>query len=185
MSLFVRIEFKLWYSYSKIMFNFVHRISLQAVDISHHIFWSLLHFISEKMEAQRQDIALSNLGSQKQSKVKRTDHLSRDAESKKYNKYIRKESGEHLEDVDVVLYIVCNGFKFEITFVSEKHVGEYDILFTNHLVGKWEVVECCHSTWGGCGSSWLWLAQTSSYQLLRMTSEQCSAACHVTSDLEL
>ena len=24
-----------------------------------------------------------------------------------------------------------------------------------------EVVECCHSAWAGCGSSWLWLAQTS------------------------
>ena len=42
-----------------------------------------------------------------------------------------------------------------------------------------------HSAWGGHGSSWLWLAQTSSYQLLCMTSEQCSVACHVTSDLEL
>ena len=29
---------------------------------------------------------------------------------------------------------VCN--EFEITFVSEKHVVEDDILFTNHLVGK-------------------------------------------------
>ena len=29
---------------------------------------------------------------------------------------------------------VCNGFK--ITFVSEKHMVEDDILFTNHLVGK-------------------------------------------------
>ena len=28
----------------------------------------------------------------------------------------------------------CNGF--EITFISEKHVVEDDILFTNHLVGK-------------------------------------------------
>ena len=63
------------------------------------------------------------------------------------------------------------------------------MLFTNHLVGEWEipaeVMECCHSMWGGCGSSWLWLAQTGSSQLLRMTSEQCSAACHITSDLEL
>ena len=31
------------------------------------------------------------------------------------------------------LYL-CNGF--EITFVSEKHVVEDDVLFTNHLVGK-------------------------------------------------
>ena len=41
----------------------------------------------------------------------------------------------------------CNGF--EISFVSAKHVGEDDILFTNHLVGKWEiaaeVMECYHS----------------------------------------
>ena len=28
----------------------------------------------------------------------------------------------------------CNGF--EISFVSAKHVGEDDILFTNHLAGK-------------------------------------------------
>ena len=28
----------------------------------------------------------------------------------------------------------CN--RFEITFVSEKHVGEDDVLFTNHLAGK-------------------------------------------------
>ena len=57
--------------------------------------------------------------------------------------------------------LICNGFK--ITFISEKHVGEDDIMFTNHLVGKWEVpvevIECCHSAWAGCGSSWLWLAQ--------------------------
>ena len=30
---------------------------------------------------------------------------------------------------------VCNGFNFEITFVSEKHVVEDDVLFTNHLAG--------------------------------------------------
>ena len=51
----------------------------------------------------------------------------------------------------------CNGF--EITFVLEKHVVEDDVLFTNHLAGKYkipvEVMEYCHSTWGGCGSSWL------------------------------
>ena len=80
----------------------------------------------------------------------------------------------------------CNRFK--ITFVSEKHVVEDDVLFTNHLAGKYkipaEVMECCHSVWGGCGSSWLLLAQTSSYQLLHMTSEQYSAACHITSDSE-
>ena len=28
----------------------------------------------------------------------------------------------------------CNGF--EITFLSEKHVVEDDVLFTNHLAGK-------------------------------------------------
>ena len=28
------------------------------------------------------------------------------------------------------------GSNFEITFVSEKHVVEHDVLFTNHLVGK-------------------------------------------------
>ena len=28
----------------------------------------------------------------------------------------------------------CNGF--EITLVLEKHVGEDDVLFTNHLAGK-------------------------------------------------
>ena len=41
---------------------------------------------------------------------------------------------------------------------------------------------CCHSTWGGHSSSWLSLAQTGSYQLLHMTSEQCSMVCCVTSD---
>ena len=29
---------------------------------------------------------------------------------------------------------LCNGFK--ITFISEKHMVEDDVLFTNHLVGK-------------------------------------------------
>ena len=52
---------------------------------------------------------------------------------------------------------VCNGF--EITFVSEKHVVEDDMLFTNHLVGKQEitaeVMECYHSAQGGHGSGWL------------------------------
>ena len=28
------------------------------------------------------------------------------------------------------------GSNFEITFVSEKHMVEDDVLFTNHLVGK-------------------------------------------------
>ena len=28
------------------------------------------------------------------------------------------------------------GSNFEITFVSEKHVAEDDVLFTNHLAGK-------------------------------------------------
>ena len=41
------------------------------------------------------------------------------------------------------------GLNFEITFVSEKHVVEDDVLFTNHLMGRWEipaeVVECYHS----------------------------------------
>ena len=81
---------------------------------------------------------------------------------------------------------VCNGF--EITFVSEKHVVENDVLFTNHLSGKWEILaelECCRFTWGGHGLGWLWLAQSGSCWLLHMTSEQCSVACHVTSDLEL
>ena len=38
--------------------------------------------------------------------------------------------------------------------MSEKHVVEDDILFTNQLAGKKgipaEVVGCCHSVWGGC-----------------------------------
>ena len=34
----------------------------------------------------------------------------------------------------VVQHYTCNGFK--ITFVSEKHVVEDDVLFTNHLAGK-------------------------------------------------
>lgn len=57
------------------------------------------------MEAQRQDIALSNLGShqQKQSEMKQTAHLSKADESKNSTKYIQQESGEHLEDVEVVL----------------------------------------------------------------------------------
>ena len=45
--------------------------------------------------------------------------------------------------------ICVKGSNFKITFVSEKHVVENDVLFTNHLVGKWEipaeVVGCCHS----------------------------------------
>ena len=63
------------------------------------------------------------------------------------------------------------------------------MLFTNHLAGK------LGNPSGGCGvlpfhvgghgSNWLCLAQTSSYQLLHMTSEQCSVACRVTSDSEL
>ena len=65
---------------------------------------------------------------------------------------------------------------------------EDNVLFTYHLAGKQEipveVVECYHSAWGGHGSSWLKLAQTGSYQLLCMTSEQCNMACHVTSDLD-
>ena len=32
------------------------------------------------------------------------------------------------------LFHFCNGF--EITFVSEKHVVEDNVLFTNHLAGK-------------------------------------------------
>ena len=39
---------------------------------------------------------------------------------------------------------LCNGF--EITSMWEKHVVEDNVLFTNHLAGKWEiladVVEC-------------------------------------------
>ena len=68
-----------------------------------------MHFISKKMEAQRQDIALSDLVSheQKHSKVKRTDHLSKDDEYKKCNKYIRQESGEHLEDVEFCFLSLC------------------------------------------------------------------------------
>ena len=34
----------------------------------------------------------------------------------------------------IVISYLCNGF--EITFVSEKHVVEDNVLFTNHLVGK-------------------------------------------------
>ena len=32
--------------------------------------------------------------------------------------------------------ITVTGSNFEITFVSEKHVVEDDVLFTNHLAGK-------------------------------------------------
>ena len=58
------------------------------------------------------------------------------------------------------VYSECNICKgFEITFASEKHVVEDDVLFPNHLAGKQEipaeVMECCHSTWGGHGSRWL------------------------------
>ena len=31
---------------------------------------------------------------------------------------------------------ICNGF--EITFVSEKHIVEDGVLFTNHLAGKFQ-----------------------------------------------
>ena len=34
----------------------------------------------------------------------------------------------------VIIYVT--GLNFEITFVSEKHVVEDDVLFTNHLTGK-------------------------------------------------
>ena len=34
----------------------------------------------------------------------------------------------------VILYVT--GSNFKITFVSEKHVVEDDVLFTNHLAGK-------------------------------------------------
>ena len=33
-------------------------------------------------------------------------------------------------------HINVTGSNFEITFVSEKHVVEDDVLFTNHLAGK-------------------------------------------------
>ena len=32
--------------------------------------------------------------------------------------------------------LYCNGLNFKITFVSEKHVVEDDVLFTTHLAGK-------------------------------------------------
>ena len=32
--------------------------------------------------------------------------------------------------------LIVTGSNFEITFVSEKHVVEDDVLFTNHLAGK-------------------------------------------------
>ena len=51
----------------------------------------------------------------------------------------------------------CNGF--EITSVLEKHIVEDDILFTNHLAGKEEilakVVEYYPSSYRGHGSNWL------------------------------
>ena len=33
-------------------------------------------------------------------------------------------------------FVGVTGLNFEITFVSEKHVVDDDVLFTNHLVGK-------------------------------------------------
>ena len=51
------------------------------------------------------------------------------------------------------------GSNFEITFILEKHVVEDNVLFANHLAGKKgilaRVMGCCHSAWGGHGSSWL------------------------------
>ena len=36
--------------------------------------------------------------------------------------------------LQVINYVM--GLNFEITFVSEKHVVEDNVLFTNHLAGK-------------------------------------------------
>ena len=41
-----------------------------------------------------------------------------------------------LEKFLVIFWTNVIGLNFEITFVSEKHVVEDDVLFTNHLVGK-------------------------------------------------
>ena len=53
--------------------------------------------------------------------------------------------------------LICNGV--EITFVSEKHVVEDDVLFTNHLAENRkipaEVVGVLPFCVGRCGSSWL------------------------------
>ena len=37
---------------------------------------------------------------------------------------------------ELKLHIIVTGSDFEITFISEKHMVEDDVLFTNHLVGK-------------------------------------------------
>ena len=39
-----------------------------------------------------------------------------------------------LKPILLDLAMLCNGFA--ITFISEKHVVEDNVLFTNHLVGK-------------------------------------------------
>ena len=49
-----------------------------------------------------------------------------------------KLSGTHLVNCTVMAtwHRVVMGSNFKITFVSEKHMVEDDVLFTNHLAGK-------------------------------------------------
>ena len=79
----------------------------------------------------------------------------------------------------------CNGFEFSRLLSYQKAHGWGRCNVYKSSGGKIGDSGRGCSAWGGHGSSWLWLAQTSSYQLLRMTSEQCSLACRVTSDSEL
>ena len=65
-----------------------------------------------------------------------------DKNSSEYLKYFQWKSGYTTSGYGAhirpglcrLCAILCNGF--EITFISEKHVVEDDVLFTNHLVGK-------------------------------------------------
>ena len=80
-----------------------------------------------------------------------------------------------LQSVSLKTSCNCNGFEFRDYFRIGKTRGWGWCIVYKSSVGKIGDSSGGCSAWGGHGSSWLWLAQTSSYQLLRMTSEQCSA----------
>ena len=49
------------------------------------------------------------------------------------NIYVNKH---HFLLFSLLYHIIVTGLNFEITFISEKHVVEDDVLFMNHLAGK-------------------------------------------------
>ena len=63
------------------------------------------------------------------------------------------------------LIILCNGFG--ITSALDKHMVDDDILFTNHLVGKWEILQRGHGVLSfHIVKTWFKLAVTSSNSFL-------------------